>query len=190
MKDRILKFVRDRVDPQARLARAARAGHADVVKRLLASGVPLPGPRPVGEMDYEKYGEFLNFQDAADSLLHDAAELGHLEVVKVLVEAGMDIEGSANATPLFRAAVAAHADAVQYLAARGATVDYRVGNSDNDTTLTAACASQYPERKGIDGEAVVATLISQGADLNVTNGWPLESHHHLRPLHVAHGPAM
>lgn len=120
---------------------AARRGHAEVVRILLAAGADgkghegfraLHAAATEGHADVVKTlmeaGADLNEVDdynRSGAPLHQAARGGHLEVIDLLVRAGADVNGMSRSrgTPLHEAALFGHAAAVRRLIEAGATVD-------------------------------------------------------------------
>ena len=88
---------------------AAREGHLEVVKLLVA------------------YGSELGTEDGDNSPLLWAAAYGHADVVDYLVTKGnhVDIATSAGVTPLYMAAMKGHSDVVRVLMKHGANPDHK-----------------------------------------------------------------
>ncbi|HUU92443.1 MAG TPA: ankyrin repeat domain-containing protein [Phycisphaerae bacterium] len=123
------------------LEAAARRGHAQVVRILLAAGADAKGHEGFGALhaaateghaDAVKVlldaGTDVNTVDdynRSGAPLHQAAGGGHLEVIDLLVRAGADVNGMSRSrgTPLHEAALFGHTAAVRRLIEAGAAVD-------------------------------------------------------------------
>ncbi|WP_327412706.1 ankyrin repeat domain-containing protein [Streptomyces sp. NBC_01233] len=148
---------------------AVCAGHADIVRLLLAAGAE---PRHVAG-PYDESG-----------LLSLAAMNGHTDVVRALLDAGVDPdgpEGKLNHVPLILAATsmeAGHPDTVDLLLERGADIEGRMKDS---TALDLAAACGYPamvDQLLARGAAVTRRTVlgamagrNRNADGGITYGW-------------------
>ncbi len=136
----------------ASLCAAIRAGHSQVVQRLLAAGADV------------------NAAPAADfgcTALQAAAELGHEEVVQRLLEAGVDVNAAParfdGRTALQAAAEGGHREVVQQLLDAGADVNAAPVDDGSavDRGLTALQAAAE-----FGNEELVQRLLEAGADVN------------------------
>ena len=88
---------------------AAEHGHTEIVSVLLAHGVNADCSSPIG------------------TPLHAAADGGHAPAISVLLAMGADVEAphpSCGSTPLFRAAILDHVEAVKALLKGGAKISF------------------------------------------------------------------
>ena len=138
------------------LQHAARAGHADMVRLLIANGA---------EVNVHAGNAVF------DTPLHFAAESNRLEVMRILLEHGADVRmtGRFNRLALHAAAASGHAEAVQILLEAGSPLNIIEGN-DGQSPLHLAARHGHP--------AVADALLAAGASLKARNlmGWtPLHS---------------
>lgn len=129
------------------LPMAARFGHDNMVRLLLAKGADIG--KPGGNM----------------TALHWACERGHIAVIRTLIEAGADveIEDSERIRPLHNAAGAGRVDTVRLLLDKGAEkapLDKR-GRTPLEVCRSAGSEMQTQEGK----EAVERLLIEVGGEL-------------------------
>jgi ankyrin repeat protein len=147
------QFLNDALNPKEStppIVIAARHGHVDVVRYMIAKGA---NPGAVGTVAFD--GETIQGAPA----LWAAAAGGHLPVVRLLVEeARVEINQptSTNSTPLRGACYDGHLPIVQYLVGKGA--DIEIPNRHGHTALMIA---SYREK--VD---VVKYLLELGADVN------------------------
>ena len=130
------------------LPMAARSGHDNMVRLLLAKGANIG--EPGGEL----------------TALHWACERGHIAVIRTLIEAGADveIEDSERTRPLHNAASAGHVEVVRLLLdkeAEKAPLDKR-GRTPLEVCRSAGSELQTQEGK----EAVERLLIEAGGELD------------------------
>lgn len=146
---------------------AARSGHLDIVKRLLAAGVngqaTLQAAAKGGRLDVVKgllaAGVNANARPANEygqTALQAAAEGGHPDTVKSLLAAGADVNapvGLYGRTALQTAAEGGHLDVVERLLAAGA--DVSTPGKYGRTALQAAIENGHKQ--------VIETLLAAGA---------------------------
>ena len=160
------------------LHRAAREGHTDVIRTLIAAGadpnvrnidntIPLhcaaEGGHAKAVVTLLESGADPNARNSDEAApLHYAAEGGHADVIGALIAAGADpnVTGSGfGGTPVHLAATGGHTEAVNALLEAGA--DPNVRDHDEDTPLHRAAWSGH-------AEAAIA-LLEAGADPNAQN---------------------
>ena len=126
---------------------AARKGHYDVAKLLIARGANISV-----------------HDNMIDTPLHAASFESHTNVVKLLLDAGVDANmlGQGGRTALYEAAMKGHCDVAKLLIARGANINVQE-NMIHMTPLHAA--SHYSHTN------VVKLLLDAGADANATNNF-------------------
>ena len=125
---------------------AARKGHLDAVKLLLASGAKAD----------ERFGR--GFESGDETALMHAAKAGHLEVARALIASGAaatakDCRGT---TVLHYAAEGGHSGMIELLIKHGANVETKTKNGDSP--LMAAANGGHA--------AAITALIKAGADPN------------------------
>ena len=126
------------VEPERWLVTAARRGHVETTRSLLAAGAA------VNHADNNGW-----------TALHTAAEEGHVETMKALLAAGAEVNHADNdgETALYAAAKQGHVEAIQTLLAAGA--DPNRASNDGSTPLAAARDAKF--------EAAVQALVQAGA---------------------------
>jgi len=125
-----------------KLYAAAKRGHLDKIKRLVAQGADV------------------HYQNSHDEIvLHEAADEGHLETVKYLIEeAGskIDVQNGKGRTPLFQAVDEGHEDITEYLLSKKA--DPNIKTYEGSSILHEAVFEGKPN--------AVKMLVEHGADVN------------------------
>jgi ankyrin repeat protein/beta-lactamase regulating signal transducer with metallopeptidase domain len=122
---------------------AARGGHLDLVKELLARGAEIAARTDLGETP-----------------LYLAAYAGHLEMVSELANRGADINAADNEdhTPLIAAALGGHRALAEFLLDKGAVLEHR--DKWGATALYRAAQMGHAE--------LVRFLLDRGADIEAT----------------------
>jgi ankyrin repeat protein len=171
------------------LHRAAKMGHADVVKLLLNNGIPVDAVDGNGE-----------------TALHYAAWFGSLPCTITLVESGASVNFRSTkftSTPLVWACQRGRSEIIEYLLSQGASVDVKSGTGDSPLIM-ATHTGHYqavevlirnganPNIAGDDGytalhwaakrgyKEIATLLLSKNAQINAQT-----QQNALTPLHVA-----
>ncbi len=141
------------------LAKAAVAGHMEVVKLLLLHGanpdVSVPSgysrtPKPILTLvDQEKYGEVIKV--LKEFSFFDAAAQGDLERIDHFLDLGrnVDFSDAAGRTALYKAAENGHIEAIRLLLKNGACFDRPVTISEREKLTPAKIAARNCHTKTI-----------------------------------------
>lgn len=191
------------------LALAASKGRSDVVLILLLNaGVSATARTARGPSPLElacRYGlpdvvrnlwsrrDVRQDVESASSALVDAAQNGHVTCMRPLLTHPSPLtadsrERRAGMRPLHEAASHAHAEAVQFLLAHGASCAARAGKGNGRTALQEAC---FDDRRGKEEERVriVRMLLEAPGGMHVIDT-PAEDLLGWTPLHFAAGTGL
>ena len=129
------------------LFHAAKEGHIEIAKRVLAAGADVNAPTT------ESYKQ---------TSLQEAAGAGHLKIVEILLAAEADVNAPATGyheqTALKAATAAGHSEIVEILIAAGADINAPATQYYDQTALQKAAGAGHSE--------IVMRLLAAGADVN------------------------
>lgn len=129
---------------QEALAAASFHGHVEIVRWLLARGVPA----------------LSNLANISRPAIGAAAQAGHVDIMRVLFDAGAEPDdGDGDGYyPLHEAVMNGHVDAVRLLLERGASI--RVKNNDGDTVASRNC-DQYEGGDKAERKRAIKQLLAE-----------------------------
>jgi hypothetical protein len=145
------------------LLEAARGGHAEECRRLLAAGADVDARNEEEDIPMTRTSGVVGQVCWEDTALHIAAQNGHVEICCMLMKAGAAIEARnrSQETPLHTAARRGRIEVCRLLIQAGAVINTK--NRCHFTPLHAAAGS--------GNDPLCLLLTSKGADLTACNSY-------------------